>query len=412
MFVLFRGSLLQQARLISGLILFTFAATHFVNIAAGLISIDVMNWLQDWRLVVTHSLVGNITLATALLVHAGLALYKLATRHSWRMPFWEALQLSLGLLIPIFLLPHIVEARISQELFGVFVSYHYVILDLWPSSAVRQSVLLLLVWLHGCTGIHYWLRLTPNYSRIAPLLLAVAVALPLLAWVSFMVNGRALEAAAQDPAVMAEFKKRLNWPSVAERQQLDTLTEFYSDIFLGLVALAVLIFLLRMLLGSLKPKFEVSYVAGPRVRASSGPTLLEISRMRRVPHMSVCGGRARCSTCRVRVLEGTATSPPPGMAEAVTLGSIGAERNVRLACQFRPSEDIKVARIVQPISGLASTVDAGLLIGGGQERRADVGRHVPRRSRLHAIVGTKTALRCRLHPQSVLWRDRADDCRS
>ena len=42
----------------------------------------------------------------------------------------------------------------------------------------------------------------------------------------------------------------------------------------------------------------------------TGPTLLEISRMHGIPHASVCGGRARCSTCRVRIDEG-ADSPAP-----------------------------------------------------------------------------------------------------
>ena len=40
-------------------------------------------------------------------------------------------------------------------------------------------------------------------------------------------------------------------------------------------------------------------------------TLLEISRANRVPHLSVCGGKARCSTCRVRVLAGLEDLPAP-----------------------------------------------------------------------------------------------------
>ena len=57
-------------------------------------------------------------------------------------------------------------------------------------------------------------------------------------------------------------------------------------------------------------KIIVTYTDGPRVSAPRGLSLLEISRLNNIPHASVCGGRARCSTCRVRVVEGLADQPP------------------------------------------------------------------------------------------------------
>jgi adenylate cyclase len=69
--------------------------------------------------------------------------------------------------------------------------------------------------------------------------------------------------------------------------------------------------------------------------------------MSRVPHASVCGGRARCSTCRVRIERGSFGLPPPVFPEVVTLGSIGAPPNVRLACQIRPEHYLIVTRLLQ-----------------------------------------------------------------
>ena len=46
MHVLARGDLLQRLRLVSGLVLFTFAATHFLNHALGLVSLDAMQAMQ------------------------------------------------------------------------------------------------------------------------------------------------------------------------------------------------------------------------------------------------------------------------------------------------------------------------------------------------------------------------------
>ena len=60
MHVLWRGDTLQRLRLVSGLILFTFAATHFINHSLGLISVDWMHEMQKWRWVVTRSWPGTI----------------------------------------------------------------------------------------------------------------------------------------------------------------------------------------------------------------------------------------------------------------------------------------------------------------------------------------------------------------
>jgi adenylate cyclase len=70
--------------------------------------------------------------------------------------------------------------------------------------------------------------------------------------------------------------------------------------------------------------------------------------MKDVPHASVCGGRARCSTCRVGVESGLGDLPPPAAAEAMTLAGINAPAHVRLACQIRPQHDITVTRLVAP----------------------------------------------------------------
>jgi adenylate cyclase len=103
----------------------------------------------------------------------------------------------------------------------------------------------------------------------------------------------------------------------------------------------------------------VSYVAGPAVRTAIGATLLEISRNSGVPHVSVCGGRARCSTCRVRVLEHSLPLTPPNDAEARTLKAISAAPDVRLACQWRPSGKVMVLRLVQPLSGKSAAARTG-----------------------------------------------------
>jgi hypothetical protein len=85
-----------------------------------------------------------------------------------------------------------------------------------------------------------------------------------------------------------------------------------------LVALAGL-WCFRLIKLQAVPKVAVTYVGGPVVSTPVGPTLLEISRMHNVPHAAVCGGRSRCSACRVRIDKGLELQPPPDLAESVTL---------------------------------------------------------------------------------------------
>jgi adenylate cyclase len=47
---------------------------------------------------------------------------------------------------------------------------------------------------------------------------------------------------------------------------------------------------------------SVEYPPGPRVTVPQGFSILEASRWANISHTSICGGRARCSTCRVRIL--------------------------------------------------------------------------------------------------------------
>ncbi len=74
--------------------------------------------------------------------------------------------------------------------------------------------------------------------------------------------------------------------------------------------------------------------------------MLEASRSAGIPHPSVCGGRGRCSTCRIRVLHGLDGQPEPAPYERATLARIKASGDVRLACQFRPLHDISVVPVL------------------------------------------------------------------
>jgi adenylate cyclase len=346
MHVLVRGDVLQRLRLASGLVLLVFVATHFLNHALGLISLEAMQEMQAWRKLVTRSWLGSGVLLAAFLVHIALALYKISRRLTWKMPLWEAAQVLTGLSIPLLLITHVSYNRGAATLFGTDDTYTYELSNLWPGLAWQQAALLLIVWVHGCIGFHYWLRLTPAYARVRPVLFAAAVALPVSSLAGFSVAGRQVAATMEAPDARTALHATARAPDASGGAQLTALHDGLQVGFLALLALAVLVPIVRSLHRAAGAKVAVTYRGGPVVRAPLGPTLLEISRMRDVAHASVCGGRARCSTCRVGVDSGLDGLAPPTAAEAATLASIMAPPHVRLACQIRPHEPITVTRLV------------------------------------------------------------------
>lgn len=366
--VLLRGDVVQKLRLASGLILFLFATTHFLNHAIGLVHIESMHEFQSWRLVVTRSTIGTIILATALVTHITLALYKIARRATLRLPPWELIQLGFGILIPFLLFPHIVNTRIASSFYNVDTNYLYELARLWPSSAIVQSTLLLLVWIHGCMGIHFWLRLSRPYRAAQPVLLFIAIVLPLAALAGFMVSGRAVAQLIENPVMLARVKELTRWPNDADGDALANYRTLVRVGFAGLLILVALIFTAFYFVRNSGARVRIKYLGGPVVTAPVGPTLLEISRANGIAHASICGGRARCSTCRVRVEEGADTLPAPKFPEAFTLGSIGAPSNVRLACQIRPTQDITVLRLLRPISTGPEAVDLDETDSNGVEK--------------------------------------------
>lgn len=75
-------------------------------------------------------------------------------------------------------------------------------------------------------------------------------------------------------------------------------------------------------------------------------SLLDISLKHGIPHMHVCGGNARCSTCRVIICQGSENILPKNKAEWELADKKGMEGNIRLACQTRVKGPVTLRRLV------------------------------------------------------------------
>jgi adenylate cyclase len=339
---------LRHVRLGAGLVLFTYVATHLANHAVGLFSLAAMLDVQVWFVRCWRSPLGTALLYGALISHALLALWFLYERRTLRMPLWQATQAALGLCIPPLLLGHVVGTRLAYTLFGTEGSYTRVLLGLWylsPEVGLRQAVTLVLVWIHGCMGLHFWLRFRPWYPRATPLLLSAAVLVPVLALLGFVEGGREVARLAAQPGWVADTLRAARAPGPPERATLGRAQRTVLDVYAGALG-AVLLGRVVRAVAARRRTIAISYPTGQIVRVSPGFTVLETSRRAGIPHASVCGGRGRCSTCRVRVVRGLDDLPAAGADEVRVLHRVGAPPNVRLACQLRPRSDIAVVPVL------------------------------------------------------------------
>ena len=345
---LWHGNWTTRARIYSGLVLFIYALIHFLNIGLGLFSHELMQTAQDLRKLVTRSAVGTLVLYGALCIHMAFALARLTQRTTLRMPIWEAIQIALGLLIPIYLFAHIVFTRGAASGFGVNDQMAYLIgLIFGTSSAWTQTFLLLIVWVHGCVGMHFWLRQVEWWQRLAPLLIALATLVPAFALAGFLTEGRRVALAFADDTERARLFQQFNWPEGAEFAVLLRVSDMLYYGFFAVLGLVAFIIAARRI-ARRRTSVKVTYVEGPVVTSPKGPTLLEISRANGVAHTSLCGGRGRCTTCRVVVERGGDHLPEPNEAEARSLGAVNAPKGTRLACQIRPDAPITVHRVFRP----------------------------------------------------------------
>ena len=346
----------RRTRLTTGLILLTYLATHLLNHSLGLISLDAMNAGRVWFLALWRNPVGTAVLYTSLLTHFSLALWSLYQRRHLRIPLWEALQLTLGLSIPPLLSLHFVGTRMQHEWFGVEDSYSLLVLTLWyasPWDGLKQALLITVAWLHGCIGLHFWLRLRSWYGRVAPSLLGCALLLPVLGLLGFSQAGHEVDnLIAREPDWIERVLAQAKVPPRSQRDPIYRL----DDAIIATYALAIVLTLVARVardLAERRRRIRIIYPAGREVQAPCGFSILEASRFAGIPHASVCGGRGRCSTCRIRVTQGLSRQPPPSAAEQRVLQRVGAPPNVRLACQLRPVENISITPLV-PATALAS----------------------------------------------------------
>jgi adenylate cyclase len=349
----------RPARLTTGLILFAFATMHLVNHAFGIRSTAAMEAASAFLLNPWQTNTGLALLYTSFLVHGLLGLYALHRRRHLRLPASEAWQLGLGLTIPLLLIMHAGGIRLGTWLYEREFGYERVLYTFWVAEPgfwlPWQLLLLLILWIHGCIGLRAWLRIRPWYHRASGVLSSLATLVPVLAVLGVINAGlNVREATQRNPARAASLAVA---PGSADERHAEAVNR---------IAEGLIVLYLVLLFGTLGLRaardwhakrfnaVRITYPGNRVVPVPVGFSVLEASRWAGVPHASVCGGRGRCSTCKVRVVQGGQSLAPPGPVELRTLRRIAAPPAVRLACQLRPAIDVSVEPLVSVGAGAAA----------------------------------------------------------
>src|ERR1700719_1234945 len=358
----------RRLRLFSGLVMLAYVKIHLLNHAVGLISLEAMENVLWYIFRIWTNRPAQLLLYSSFLVHYALALYALWQRRTLRLSLSELSQIVLGFAIPLLLVRHVVVTRISDSFFHTDVGYYAYLLWVYfvrsPDQGFVQMLVLVVAWGHAMIGLHFWLRVRPWYARLQSVALAGAVLVPVLSLLGAIEAGRQVAALAADPNWINE---RITLPSPDTQRTLEAITDLLSCFFFGMVGAVLLARVARRIWQRRHGLVRIGYPDGRIVEVTPGTSVLEASRLAGIPHASVCGGRGRCSTCRIRVRTEIDSIDPPAEDELRVLRRIGATPNIRLACQLRPRGAVEVTPLLPPFA-LAADGRRRVDLAQGSER--------------------------------------------
>jgi adenylate cyclase len=358
-----------RLRLGSALVLLSFVICHLTAHCLLLVSFEHAEATRNVLMYPWRTWIGTGILTTAFVIHFSNALWSIYIRRALRLNRWEWTQLALGLCIPPLLMFHVVATRIAEETLEVTTYYTTVFIVQWlmfPWLGAVQMIAVVTVWTHACIGIHYWLRVKRWYPKWRPLLFGFALLLPSLALAGYVTGGnQVLREAKADPDFVGSSLGDSNL-TAETAAAIDRMVDIGWGIWLSLVLLPFAGRGLRAWHYRRHKPPMLAHANGRSVPILPGATVLETLRANGIAHASVCGGRARCTTCRVLVTKGLDRLPPAAGQEAKALARIGATAGMRLACQIRPSADIAV----MPLLAADANAADGAVRGGleGSER--------------------------------------------
>ena len=314
-----------------------FVLIHLIHLGLGVLPMEEWGGLALWS-----TALGQGALWGALGIYSLWMLWRFYALISrpFRVKEWAIVVC--GLMIPFLLFPRIVSLGLG------IVDWHYAytfslfwISDPWMSLFPLLGFLA--IWIGLSQDLYAFIRVQPRLISFQSGIRLFLVIIPTVACAGAIAVIADLSSSADPYPLLTEIGYRSERLTQIEERTL-SLAMVWGTLILGVVAIRIgrLIWQRRYRLP------QVSYKDLKQFSILPGSTLLDAIKRANISHASVCGGNGRCSTCRVRIREGLGALPPPGAVEARILQRIKAATNVRLACQIRPTADLKITPILPP----------------------------------------------------------------
>ena len=285
-----------------------------------------------------------------------LGFYALFLRRTLRLTGFELVQMLMGLALPPLMVLHVLGTRVASLMVDFEPSYAWIMLLYWkwlPLAGLRQVFVVVVAWTHGCMGLYQWIRLQAWWPTWRGLLYPLALLVPVSALLGMVEAGKDALQLAERASWMARISAQT---ANLDKAAIDAIYQAQSVFLVGYFGVLLAVLVARYVYQRRQPResvIQVTYRDGPTVRHAGGISLLEISCAMDVPHTSLCGGKGRCGTCRVRIINGMEHLPPASTLERETLSRLGTDADVRLACQSVPAgSPLMVQRLVPVDSGI------------------------------------------------------------
>ena len=339
----------EKLKLWTGMFLMFYCVTHYLNHSVGIFGLEAVEYIRNIFLFFWRNPVMNFFLPSVAVIHIYLSLSRVIRLASFRgFKRHEWFQLIAGILTVPALALHVSGTKIAHVFYGINDTYTFLSSSIADyTDIVIFNLLMLLVWMHGYIGVKYWMKVNSKYQSYLNKMGMFFFLLPILSFVGVISMFRESNL---NLLIDPKYKEKVFNSSNPENVDLDKLTEDTIMYFvIPYLFLIIILFTGRFIFFKIKRRnnsIQISYPEGIISKIFPGMSILEASLDAGIPHAHVCGGRGRCSTCRIRVDKGLDQLEPPRQKERRVLRGIGAPENVRLACQAFPKIDLNVSPLL------------------------------------------------------------------
>ena len=338
-----------KLKLWTGMFLMFYCVTHHMNHSLGIFGLTVVDYAREYFLLFWRNPVISFFLLFTLVIHIIFSLLRVIKMASFKgFQSHEWFQLITGILTVPLLAIHITTTGIAHRFYGVEDTYTF-----WTSPGLDYfeifffNFIMLFIWLHGYIGIKFWMKVNSNYQKYLRQADIFFLIIPLLSIVGQISIFRESDLKG---FFDTEYKEKILKYSNPENIDLNVLLENTIIYFVLPYLLSIMVlFGYRFYYFKIKRRnnsIKVSYPDGGVSNIFPGMNILDASLEAGIPHAHVCGGRGRCSTCRIKIDQDLTQLEPPRQNERRILRSIGAPENIRLACQTYPKIDLNVSPLL------------------------------------------------------------------